>query len=81
MTRLNTTTSPAGRQELHHVSFVLRCWRDGDGGIRLRLIDARSGVTYPLARLSELPGLLQGILERLIPAVRQSEIDAEEDKG
>ena len=81
MTRLNSTTSPGGPQELHHASFVLRCWRDGDGGIRLRIIDARSGVTYPLARLSELPGLLQGILERLIPAVRDSAINAKEDKG
>ena len=79
MTGMNSTPLSAEPYDLHHASFVLRCWRDGDGGIRLRLIDARSGVTYPLARLSELPGLLQGLLERLIPAVSDGEIDTEED--
>ena len=77
MTGMNSTPSSAEPYDLHHASFVLRCWRDRDGGIRLRLIDARSGVSYPLARLSELPGLLQGILERLMPAGSDTEIDLE----
>lgn len=81
MIRDDRAPSSAEPDELRHASFVLRCWPDGDGGIRVRLIDARSGVSHPLARVSELPGLLQGILERLMPSGSDTEIDPEEEGG
>ncbi len=48
----------------HRASFVLRCWIDTEGEVRARLIDVHSGVGYPLARLSDLPGLIQRLLLR-----------------
>ena len=45
-------------------SFVLRCWIDAEGEVRARLIDVHSGVGYPLAHPSDLPGLIQRLLLR-----------------
>ena len=52
----------------HRASFVLRCWIDAEGEVRARLIDAHSGVDYPLARQSDLPGLIRRLLLRQLEA-------------
>ncbi len=49
---------------VRHGSFVLRCWIDEEGGVRCRLIDARSGVSYPLAHLRDVPNVVQQLLLR-----------------
>lgn len=82
MPGLNSAASSAEPHQIHHASFVLRCWRDREGGIRLRLIDARSGVSYPLVQLSELPGLLQGLMERVTGVTGEAgEVEPDKDQG
>ena len=49
-------------------SFVLRCWIDAEGEVHTRLTDVHSGASYPLARPSDLPGLIRRLL------LRQSEV-------
>ena len=57
-----------------YASFVLRCWRaqlaqdgqplgDRAGEWRAYLLDARSGVRYPVDDLSDLPALICSLLE------------------
>ena len=53
---------------LHRASFILRCWMDASGEVRVRLIDVRSGVGYPLGCLSDLPGLVRRLVLRQLPA-------------
>ncbi|MEA3396963.1 MAG: hypothetical protein U9R05_05825 [Chloroflexota bacterium] len=45
-------------------SFVVRCWIDAEGEVHTRLIDVHSGVSYPLARQSDLPELIRRLLLR-----------------
>jgi hypothetical protein len=54
-------------EAVHRASYILRCWTDTVGGVRVRLIDARSGVSYPLARLADLPDLVRRLLLRSPP--------------
>jgi hypothetical protein len=51
----------------HHASYILRCWTGDLGQIRARLIDVHSGVTWPVADLFDLPGLLQRLMDRAAP--------------
>ena len=45
-------------------SFILRCWLGEEERIRARLIDASSGVSHPLADLSELPAVVRDLITR-----------------
>jgi hypothetical protein len=47
---------------LWHASFILRCWSNPGGKVRARLIDVRTGVTYPLADLDDIPALTRRLL-------------------
>lgn len=58
---LQPSTSP------HHASYILRCWTGDMGQIRARLIDVHSGVTWPVADLLDLPGLVQRLMDRAAP--------------
>jgi hypothetical protein len=57
---------------VRRASFILRCWTDTEGKVRLRLIDAHSGVAYPLARLSDLPELIRRLLEQQPPISKKT---------
>ena len=50
--------------DAYHASFVLRCWTDAGDTVRLRVIDARSGVQYPLPSLLDLPALIERLIFR-----------------
>jgi hypothetical protein len=52
----------------YHASFVLRCWTDAGGTVRLRVIDARSGLNYPLPSLLDLPALIDRLVHRSVSA-------------
>jgi hypothetical protein len=58
------SSSTSAAEAAHHASFVLRCWTDAAGGVRVRLIEVHSGVSYPLARLVDLPDLVRRLLVR-----------------
>ncbi len=45
-----------------HTSFILRCWPGATGQVRARLIDVRSKQAYPVARLADLPALIERLL-------------------
>lgn len=47
--------------------FILRCWMDGAGGVRARLIDVRTGVVHALAHLEDLPVLMRFLLHTALP--------------
>ena len=47
-----------------YISFILRCWTDGQGQLRARLIEAESGVSYPVADLEDLPALVRQLMAR-----------------
>ena len=51
----------------HHASFVLRCWMGKGKEVRARLIDARSGISYPLTDLVELPALVHRLVTETLP--------------
>jgi len=70
------TRIPTTPNHLHHASFVLRCWTDRAGDVRLRLIDARSGLSYPLAQLADLAELVQRLVLQAPPM--SIEIDADD---
>lgn len=55
---------PEPRTSSHHASYILRCWTGDLGQIRARLIDVHSGVTWPVADLVDLPGLVQRLMAR-----------------
>ena len=44
------------------VSFVLRCWADGAGHVRARLIDVSSGASHPIPDLAQLPALVARLI-------------------
>ena len=52
----------------YRTSFILRCWIDAK--VRVRLIDVRTGVNYPVANLSDLPGLIRRLLAQRPPATK-----------
>jgi hypothetical protein len=45
-----------------YASFIVRCWPSGDGHIQARLIDARSGRSYPVADLADLPERIRSLV-------------------
>ena len=47
-----------------YASFLLRCWAGEGGRVRARLIEVRSGLSYPLADLAGLPSLVQHLVAR-----------------
>ena len=51
--------SPLDEEATHHQSFVLRCWRDASGDVRVRLVDVRSGRSYSLSSIQDIPTLVQ----------------------
>lgn len=51
-----------------YASFILRCWLDGQGEIRCRLVEVGSGISHPLHDLAALPGLVKHLLSRWKPA-------------
>ncbi|MFW6115756.1 MAG: hypothetical protein ACOC7Y_01710 [Chloroflexota bacterium] len=57
---------------VHRASFVLRCSSDPESGVRIRLIDARSGISYPLAHLPDLPDLVRRLLLRTPPMLDEA---------
>ena len=46
----------------HRVNFILRCWIDKTKQAHAYVIDVRSGVSYPVARLADLPQALERLL-------------------
>jgi hypothetical protein len=58
-TVLRHPTEGEGTVGPRYASFILRCWTSDGGELRARLIDVRSGISRPLADLSELPGLIR----------------------
>jgi len=46
----------------HHASFILRCWIGKGKEVRARLIDVRSGISYPLTDLAGLPALVHRLV-------------------
>jgi len=64
-----TGSSRAGTLDAaYHASFVLRCWIDAGSTVRLRVIDARSGLDYPLPSLLDLPALIERLVQRSVSA-------------
>jgi len=63
----------------YQASFILRCWTNTPGQVRARLIDARSGRSYPVARLSDLPDLLHDLLQWDLPV--SDNCSPQENKG
>ena len=53
----------------YRTSFILRCWIDAK--VRVRLVDVRTGVDYPVANLSDLPDLIRRLLAQRSPATGQ----------
>lgn len=51
---------------LVYASFVLRCQISEDGHVRARLVDVRTGNTYPLAALERLPGLVKDLIRPIM---------------
>jgi len=44
-------------------SFILRCWVNSLGELRVRVVDVGTGVNYPLLNLAELPGLIEQLVQ------------------
>ena len=49
-----------------YVSFILRCWQDGEARVRARLVDVNSGLSYPVSNLNQLPHLLWRLLHQTL---------------
>ena len=47
------------RQDIlvYRTSFILRCWLGADEQLRILLINAQTGATYPITDLEELPAM------------------------
>jgi len=53
----------------HPVSFVMRCWVVRGDTVRARLTEVRTGVSYPLADLADLPALVRSlVLDASLPS-------------
>ena len=66
----STHTYPLKDEEpdtIHHASFILRCWTDEAREMRARLIDVRSGISYPLTDLAGLPALVRRLVTETVP--------------
>jgi hypothetical protein len=60
-----------------YTSFILRCWVDGQGEIRCRLVEVGSGISHPLRDLVALPALVKHLVSRWKPAGTYPPGDAE----
>ena len=58
------------------VSFVLRCWADGAGHVRARLIDVSSGASHPIPDLAQLPALVARLIAGDEPGTPPAEAPA-----
>ena len=47
---------------IYRTSFILRCWIGADEQVRILLINAQTGATYPIADLAELPAMLNSLI-------------------
>jgi hypothetical protein len=56
--RIDDLYSPLDEEATTHQSYVLRCWRDASGEVRVRLVDVRSGRSYSLSSIQEIPALV-----------------------
>jgi hypothetical protein len=61
--------TPLDEDATRHQSFVLRCWRDTSGEVRVRLVDVRSGRSYSLSSIKEIPALVQRLAGEDDPAL------------
>ncbi len=64
-----------------YASFVLRCWTGDAGQIRARLIDLNSGVSYAVADLARLPGLVRHLTTGDLPEHQTAELPPEGREG
>ena len=62
MVRMEEITEELEQDPSYYVSFMLRCWSGADAQIHARLIEVPSGISHPVANLSDLAGLLQDLL-------------------
>ncbi|HNT78021.1 MAG TPA: hypothetical protein PKH77_23655 [Anaerolineae bacterium] len=61
---IHTPESPEAAST-RYASFIVRCWQDGEARLRARLVDVNTGVSYPVANLSDLPALLSRLLRQM----------------
>ena len=66
--RIEDLYSPQEEEATRHQSYLLRCWQDASGEVRVRLVDVRSGRSYSLSSVQEIPALVQRLAGEDDPA-------------
>jgi hypothetical protein len=51
----------------YYASFILRCQASPDGRVRARLVNVRSGLSWPVNDLDELPDIVRRLLTQSAP--------------
>jgi len=62
--KTHQSDSKAQPHRVFHGSYVLRLWSAESGPPHGYLLDARSGVRYPLSELATLPALIDSIIAK-----------------
>jgi hypothetical protein len=54
----------------HYTSFILRCQASTGGRVRARLVNVRSGLSWPVNDLDKLPDIVRRLLAQAAPAAQ-----------
>jgi hypothetical protein len=64
-----------------YTSFILRCWTAATGQVRVRLIEADSGVCHMAPSLAELPALIERLLSKSGDESPEGGLDQDHQQG